>query len=172
MYIMHKKSNKSCAPSLKPRSFSKGRLGDPPADLVEFDPLSCDEALLECATDLHRVDRSRQLHWHFGVIQTTGGELVRLGDERLPEPSVVVGRNLSSDTSVLVDVDQVNLRLGVHRHLALGARDLGAVFLPCRHHTAAEQLCDLSSIELDYPDSIVAVIVFAKFRLHSSNADG
>lgn len=97
------------------------------ASLVELDLLASDQTLLQRAPDAHSGDGPLQSHWGRSVVEAAGRELVGLRDEGFTETAVVVGRNLATDTTGLIDVDQVGCRLGVDSEFACSASDFGGL---------------------------------------------
>ncbi len=166
-----------CLEWFEPKGSSQLRLerrigrSDTTSDLIELDLLAGDQTLLQRTANLHSVDSALESHRWLGVIQTAGRELVRLGDESVFETAVVMWWDLSSDTARLVDIDQIRDRLCVDGKLALCSCDLGRVFLSSCHHSAAEQLRDLSSVELHNSYSVVSVIVFSQLWADCCDAD-
>lgn len=101
------------------------RLGDSLSSLVEFDLLARDQTLLQCASNLHCGHSTLQPHRRRRVVQAAGREFVGLGDEGVPESTVIVRWDLAPDPAGLVDVDQVRGRLGVDGQLACCSGDFG-----------------------------------------------
>lgn len=146
-------------------------VGYPLAVLSELDLLLGDERLLESSSDCNSLDSRVKTERRRGVVQSRGSELVGLSDESLTEAAVVVGRNLTADTGRLVQVDKVQLGLGVDSDLAVGTEDLGGVLLTSSHHARAVQLSDLATVELDDTESVVTVVVLAQIRLHGGDTN-
>lgn len=142
----------------------------PPSKLIKLDLPTRDQRLLQSTADLDGINGTLESHWGFSVVQAASSELIRLGNERFPEPAVVVGRNLPPDTRALVDVHQVTLRLRIDRQLALGASHLCRVLLTGRHHSRTEELGDLPPVELHDAHRIVAVVVLSQLRRYSGDA--
>lgn len=93
--------------------------------LAELNLLPTNQRLLQCTPDPYRVHGPLELHGRRCIVQTARREFIRLVDERVPEPSVVMRRDLASDTGGFVNVDQVCLWLGVDCQFSFCACDFG-----------------------------------------------
>lgn len=137
-----------------------------------MDLLPRHQGFLQIGADLNRLGGVAQLHGQGLVVQTGVGEFVRLLDKRLLEPALEVLGHLAGDSAGVVVVNQIALRVGVDRHLAFGADDLGRVLLPMGHHARAVKVGDFSTVELDNADRIVVVVVLFQLGLDSDDAMG
>lgn len=119
---------------------------NPLPTLIKLDLLPRNQRLLQRAPNSNSLNSRVQLQRRLSIIQTRSSKLVRLGDKRLAEAPVVVGGNLAPDTGRLVQVDQVELGLGVDGDFAVCAEDFGAVFLAGGHHAGAVELGDFAAL--------------------------
>ena len=138
----------------------------PPARLVEPDPGSRNQRLLQRAPNLNRLHRPGEFHRQSRIVQTRRRKLIRLIHKRLLEPAIIVRGDLPPYASGLVDADEIRQWLHIHRQLALGADDFSRVFLPRRHHPRTIQIRDPASIKFHNAHRVIAVVMLPEVRLH------
>lgn len=135
------------------------RAVDALAALVESNLLSADKRLLQPGADLHSLDSILELQRNWCVVQARGCELVGLLDETRLETTPVIGGYLPGNASLGVVVDEVLLGVKVDGELALGADDLGNIFLAVGHHARGVVVGDPAVPELDDADGVIVVLV-------------
>lgn len=115
---------------------SNACLLDPLSSLVELDFLARNQTLLQRTPNAHGGYGPLEAHWRRGVVQAAGCKFIGFGDEGITEPAVVVGRDLATDATGLIDVDQVGCRLRIDGQFACSASDFGGLFSQYRFKEA------------------------------------
>lgn len=139
------------------------------AALIEPNLLSADKSFLQPSSDLYGLDRVLKLQRNWCVVQARGCELVGLLDETRLETTPVIGGYLPGNASLGVVVDEVLLGVEVDGELALGADDLGNIFLAVGHHAGSVVVGDPAVPELDDTDSVVVVFVLLETWKNGNN---
>lgn len=138
--------------------------------LVEGQLLPRDQRLLQPLANLQSLVCVGNVQRHGLVIQTSSRKLVGLRHKGRLETTVVVSGYIPRDTTVVVVVDQVLLRVQVHRHFTLGTNDLGDILLTVGHHARRVKVGNLATPKLNDTHGVVAVVALAQLWVHCCDA--
>ena len=146
-------------------------LGNPLSALIELDPLSSQERILQSTTNNQTLNSQFQLHRHGLVLQNTGNKLIRLRGKRILKSLPVFLRHGVADTLAIRHLDVVRPRDKVHHDLAIGTGDFGADVVTMGLRARAVEVCDLTAPEFNNTDAVVDVFQLGEFWVVLDGAD-
>lgn len=115
---------------------------------IKLNLLPRNKRLLQRTSNSNSLNSRVQPQRRLSIIQARSSKLIRLGNKRLTEASVIIGGDLAPDAGRLVQVDEVELGLGVDGDFAVCTEDFSAVFLAGGHHAGAVELGDFAALLL------------------------
>ena len=85
------------------------------------------------------------------------------------ESAIVITRNLATNASGLVHLDQRALGIGIDSQLAVSADNLSHIVLASSHHARRVEVSHLAAPELDNADTVIHILVLSELGLNSAD---